>query len=175
MFRMSGRVRATQLRTRPPVVGELARGLAGLVFAAFVLTHLEVIFLWLATQFFWLIVLGVLLTMFGMGWMVGVGAGLFGFLLALTARMLPLPRPRDPSPSLRVRLETEAGEREFDLGGHEVGIQIGDWVQASVLPALGARQAMAVRNISTNTTLRARAATGVFFPALLVLLLLSIW
>jgi hypothetical protein len=172
---MSGRVRATQLRSRPPVAGEVARGLAGVVFALFVLAHLNAIFVWMATQFFWLILVGVLLAMFGMGWLVGVGAGLFGFLLALTARMLPVPRPRDPSPSLRVRIETEAGDREFDLSGHEVGIQIGDWVQANTLPALGARHAMVVRNASTNTTLRARAAGGVFFPALLVLLLLSVW
>ncbi len=173
--RMSGSVVATQLRTRPPMAGELARGAAGLVFAAFLVTHLELILLWLATQFFWLIVIGVVLTMFGMGWLVGVGAGLFGFLLALAARMLPVPRPRDPSPSMRVRVATRSGDREFEVGGHEVGIQVGDWIQASTLPAFRARQALVVRNLSTHTTLRARAAGGVVFPALLVVLLLSVW
>lgn len=175
LFRISGRVRATQVRNRPPVAGEIAQGIAGLVLVVFLLTHLEVIFLWLATQFFWLIVVGVLLTMFGMGWMVGVGAGLFGFFLAMAARMLPVPRPRDPSPHLRVRVETVAGDREIDLPGHEVGIQVGDWIQATTLPAFGARQAVAARNLSTGTAFRARSAGGVLFPTLLVLLLLSVW
>jgi hypothetical protein len=157
------------------MAGELARGLSGLVFVLFLFNHLEVILLWLATQFFWLIVVGVVLTMFGMGWLVGVGAGLFGFFLAVAARMLPVPRPRDPSPSMRVRVGTQAGEREFDLPGHEVGVQVGDWVQASAFPALGARQALVVRNLSTNMTLRARAGRGVVFPVLFVVLLLSVW
>ncbi len=175
LFRLSGRVRATQLRTRQPVASGIARGVAGLVFAAFVLTHLETIMLWLATQFFWLIVVGVLLTMFGMGWIVGVGAGIFGFLLAVVARMLPVPRPRDPAPHLRVRLATDAGDREFDLPGHEVGFQVGDWVQATTLPSFGARQALAARNVSTSTVYRARSGGGVLLPALLIVLLLSIW
>lgn len=175
LFRISGRVRATQLGSRPPVAGEIARGLAGLVLVVFLLTHLEAIFLWLATQFFWLIVVGVLLSMFGMGWIVGIGAGLFGFFLAMAARMLPVPRPRDSAPSLRVRVETGAGEREFDLPGHEVGIQVGDVVQATILPGFGARQAVAARNLSTGTAFRARSAGGVLLPALLILLLLSVW
>ncbi len=174
LFRVSGPVRATQLGSRPPA-GQVARGVAGVLLAVFVLTHWEMILLWITTQLFWLIVIGALLMVLGMGRLLGAGAGLVAFFVSLLTRTLPGPRTRDPLPCLRVRVETTAGDREFDLPGHEVGIQVGDRVQATTLPRIGGRRAVAVRNLSTNSTFRARRAGGVLFPALLVLLLVSIW